>query len=344
MTADLQGWPRLKRRALELAQPLATHLELTYACNWRCVFCYNPRHADLRGMSGAEWIRVLDDLRALGTLYVSLTGGEPLTHPDFLSIARAVRERGFALRVLTNGTLVTEAMADDLAALDPMGIEMSLHGALAATHDRATGIPGSFAGVLAAVERLQARRVPILLKTPLTALNENELDAIIELVDERGVPHLLDATITPRDDGDPGPLRYRASAAGRERMYRRVAERGNLPGVEREEGGVNCGLGRITLAIDPEGNVYPCLQWKKTSLGNVRVHPLRELWHGSPGRAQAAAVAEEANRRMMGASEALSRFPFCPALANERTGDPLVPDAFHLEQAVLVERLRAELA
>ena len=47
---------RLKQVALERAQPLAALLELTYACNWRCVFCYNPRHHDLRGLPSAAWL------------------------------------------------------------------------------------------------------------------------------------------------------------------------------------------------------------------------------------------------------------------------------------------------
>ncbi len=334
------GWLRLKSRALRLAQPLSAHLELTYRCNWRCVFCYNPRHHDLRGLSGPEWIAVLEDLRALGTLSVALTGGEALTHPDFLEIARAARERHLALRIFTNGALVTEAMADALAALDPMGVELSLHGASAETHDRATGRPGSFAALLLGLTRLQRRGLPLLLKTPLTCMNEHELDAIIRLVDRLDVPHKVDATLTPRDDGDAGPLQYRASPEGVERMYRRLAERGRLPSVERPAGAVNCGLGRITVAVDPEGNVYPCLQWKRTSLGNVRQTPLRELWGLSPAREEAAGVALAANVALMGMGEALARFPFCPALAFQRTGDPLRPDALHTLQAEIVQRIR----
>ena len=138
------AWVRLKGRALALAQPLAATLELTYRCNWRCVFCFNPRHHDVRGLTGAEWIAVLDDLRALGTLSIALTGGEVLTHPDFLQIARAARERRFSLRILTNGALVGEEMADAIAGLDPTGVELSLHGATAESHDRTTGRPGSF--------------------------------------------------------------------------------------------------------------------------------------------------------------------------------------------------------
>jgi sulfatase maturation enzyme AslB (radical SAM superfamily) len=72
----------LQQRALRQAQPLSALLELTYACNWRCVFCYNPRHHDRRRLDGDEWRAVIDDLRELGTLNVTLTGGEPLTHPQ----------------------------------------------------------------------------------------------------------------------------------------------------------------------------------------------------------------------------------------------------------------------
>jgi MoaA/NifB/PqqE/SkfB family radical SAM enzyme len=337
-----EGWVRLKQRALARAQPLSAHLELTYRCNWRCVFCYNPRHSDIRPLTGEEWISVLDDLRALGTLSLALTGGEALTHPDFLRIARAARERAFALRIFTNGSLVSEAMADALAELHPVAVEMSLHGARAQTHDRATLRPGSFAAVLRALERLRRRGVPLLLKTPLTRLNEDEVDAIVELVRGLGADHQMDATITPRDDGDPGPLEYRASPAGVERMYRKVAELGRLPETTREPGGVNCGLGRITVAVDPEGNVYPCPQWRRSALGNVRVTPLRELWRVSPGRREAAEVASAVNDALLGMGEALARFAHCPALAFERTGDPALPDAFQVMQATTLRRIRAE--
>ena len=143
MVVDWAPSARLKQVIRERAQPLSASLELTYRCNWRCVFCYNPRHHDRRGLSGAEWLAVLDGLRELGTLYLTLTGGEPLTHPEFLAIARGARQRAFALRIFTNGALVTDAMADEIAALRPMAVEMSLHGEKAETHDRATATPGS---------------------------------------------------------------------------------------------------------------------------------------------------------------------------------------------------------
>jgi MoaA/NifB/PqqE/SkfB family radical SAM enzyme len=331
---------RLKQIALERAQPLAASLELTYRCNWRCVFCYNPRHHDKRGLSGPEWLGVLDELRALGTLYVALTGGEPLTHLEFPLIARGVRERAFALRILTNGALITEKAADEIAGLRPMAVEMSLHGSQAETHDRATATPGSFAALFRGLDRLTGRGVPVVLKTPLTRLNEDEVEPMNALAEARGVPWRLDPVLTPRDDGDTGPLAYRASAEAVEGIYRRLAAVGQLPHEERSSGGVNCGLGRTTLVVDPEGNVYPCIQWRKTPLGNVRATPLRELWPSSETRVEAAAVSRAANDRLVANGGSLASFPFCPALAYQNTGDPLEPDERHREQAEIAQRIR----
>jgi MoaA/NifB/PqqE/SkfB family radical SAM enzyme len=293
-------------------------------------------------LAAAEWCTVLDDLRALGTLYVALTGGEPLAHPESLAVARAVRERAFALRVLTNGALVTEALAGEIAALRPMAVELSLHGAAAQTHDRATGTPGSFEAMLRGLDRLLRRNVGAVLKTPLTRLNEAEVPGMRRIAAERGVPWRVDPVLTPRDDGDAGPLAYRASEAATERVLRELAALGQLPHEDRAEGGTNCGLGRTTLAVDPEGNVFPCLQWRRAPLGNVRQTPLREMWAGSPERLSAASVARAANDRLVRAGGALASFPFCPALALQRTGDPLQPDADHRAQAEAAARIRLE--
>jgi MoaA/NifB/PqqE/SkfB family radical SAM enzyme len=110
----VEGLAAFRQRALELAAPLSVHLELTYACNWRCVFCYNPRRFDLHRLSRADWSEVLDDLRSLGTLTVTLTGGEPLAHPEFLGIAEDVSS-AMALGS-SNGSLVDDELAPRLAS------------------------------------------------------------------------------------------------------------------------------------------------------------------------------------------------------------------------------------
>jgi MoaA/NifB/PqqE/SkfB family radical SAM enzyme len=330
----------LHERALRAAQPVSALLELTYACNWRCVFCYNPRHHDERPLGLAEWREVLDDLRALGSLNLTFTGGEPLAHPEALDIMAAARERAMTVRLFTNGGLVTEAIARRLGSLHPVGVELSLHGATAATHDRATAKPGSFDALWRGLALLRAAGLPVVIKTPLTCLNEHELEDMIALAEREGLSYTVDPTITHKDDGDPSPLRYGVSPAGLARLYEVLGRLGRLPASSRVEGGVNCGLGRTTLAVDPEGNVYPCPQWRRTSLGNVRKTRLLELWASSPVRVEAAAVAREANDALVRAGGPMARFPFCPALALERTGDALHADPLHLAQAEAAEKAR----
>lgn len=338
------GSYRSKLRALQLAQPLTVQLELTYACNWRCVFCYNPRHFDRARLSAAEWIAVLDELRALGTLTIALTGGEPLAHPDFFAIATAARERAFALRIFTNASLVDDDAADRIAALPPLAVEVSIHGATAATHDAATKKPGSFDAALAGVDRLLARNVPVLMKTPITNLNEHEIDEIVALAEARELALQIDPHITPRDDGSLEPLQYGASQAAVRKVLALGLGGGSIPSIERAKGGANCGIGRLTLAIDAEGNVFPCMQWRVRPIGNVRTQRLRELWHQSDVRAEAAAMSVRVNDALVDAGGALASYPFCPALAMQETGDAAVPDASFRMRAQIAAELRANSA
>jgi len=329
------------RRAVRLAQPLSAYLELTYLCNWRCVFCYNPRHFDLKRMSAARWIEVLDDLRELGSLNIALTGGEPLTHPEFFEIAKAVSDRHFALRIFSNGSLIDAVTADRIAAITPYSVEMSLHGSTPDVHDRVTMRPGSFDSMLGAVKLLRERGVRVKLKTPLCSINEHQLDEMIALVDGLGVAYNIDPNMSPTDDGDSSPLKFRISRETRQRIMVEELKSGSIVN-ERVEGGHNCGLGRTTIAVDPEGNVYPCLSWKQDSIGNVRETRLRDLWHHSPARERAAQISQDANDKLVAAGGESSEFPFCPAVASRKTGDPLALHDEFLEDVALYRQLKQE--
>lgn len=318
---------------------IAASLELTYACSWRCVFCYNPRHSDRTPLDVVEWTIVLDDLRALGTLHVALTGGEPLLHPQFFEIARAAAERHFAITIFTNGSRIDAAMASRIAALNPFVTELTVHGATAAVHNAATSRSGSFEDVTAAVGHLLRAGARVHLKTVLTSMNEHELESMIALAASLGVPFSVDVNLTPRDDGSLDPLRFRASVDGRRRAFAWGKSVGQLPRVERSDAKPNCALGETTIAIDPEGNVYPCPQWRSSSLGNVRLTRLLDLWTTSEVRLAASAVARDASRRLASIQPVLE-FPFCPALALERTGDPLALSPEFVEDAALAAELR----
>lgn len=332
------GLAGFKSFAMELEAPLIAYLELTHRCRWNCTFCCNRNPRGAEELTVDEWFKVLGDLRRLGCLYLTLTGGDPLMHPAFTDVARQARHLGMAVRVFTNGGLIDEAMADILADLPCLDVQLSIHGATAASHDAVTRVPGSFQHLSSAIDRLAARDVPIVLKSPLTIHNENELSEILALAENRGLPLRVDPCITARDDGGIEPLRWRASDGGVAKFFERLAERDRTPTVERVPGQPVCGVGRNTVAVDPIGEVFPCIQWRHESLGKIRETSLAELWRQSAARRRAAAAASAANRMLLREGGAVSRYPFCPAISARHYGDPLEIDSatrFQAESAQL---------
>ena len=105
-------------------------VELTYRCNLDCVFCYNDLGAGGDRLSTEEWIRFFEDLRAMEVLNLTLSGGEPLAHPDFMRLGRRARDLGFVVRVKSNGHALGPEVARRLKdEVDPYVVEVSLHGA-----------------------------------------------------------------------------------------------------------------------------------------------------------------------------------------------------------------------
>src|SRR5580765_1878235 len=111
-------------RATMKSRPLFASMELTYVCNLHCFFCYNPvqRKDQVRSkpapvsarepLAYEETLQILDQLKEMGVLYLTLTGGEPMVHPRFWDIAREAKKRSFALRIFSNGIIINEAVAD----------------------------------------------------------------------------------------------------------------------------------------------------------------------------------------------------------------------------------------
>jgi hypothetical protein len=75
----------------------------------------------------------------------------------------------------------------------------------------------------------------------------------------------------------------------------------------------------------------------------VRDISLRDVWHGSAVRQEAADIATEANSRLAGAEPALREFSFCPGIAYQATRDPLAVTDELAERARLVHEIRTEV-
>jgi radical SAM protein with 4Fe4S-binding SPASM domain len=279
-------YARIIARMGEEHRLLSVHWELTYRCNCTCSHCYLdvlPAGAAVPDeLSTDEAKGVVDQLAELGVLYLTFSGGEILARADFLEIAGYARRKGFALRLMTNGTLITPRMADRLAALYPTGVEISLYGADAATHEGITRSRGSFQKSVRAFQLLHQRGVHTVMKTPVMRENAGQIPALRRLAERLGAIFRCDPTITPKDDGDPAPLRHRLRHDELLELWRQeLAADQFRPRPPVGPGDRSCGVGRCGLVIDPGGHVVPCLQIR-TVAGSLRCQSLRRIWEGAP--------------------------------------------------------------
>jgi MoaA/NifB/PqqE/SkfB family radical SAM enzyme len=298
-------------------------VELTYRCNLDCFFCYNDLDLRGRAMSLEDYRRFFRDLASLSCLHLTLTGGEPLVHPRFFEIAAAARETGFVLRIKSNGHALRGRLLRRLKdEIDPFVIELSLHGASAPTHDRQTRVEGSFERLLGNLEELAALGMRFKINSTLTRWNEEEIPEMFALAERFGAPLTFDPDVTPRDDGDFSPLAIAATAEGRGRLFARGSDEAVVRQADAElpvESGKHCGAGSSGVAVDPFGNVYPCVQWRRP-VGNLHERSIREIWQGNEKLEEVRRLSEEVKRRLPSA-DGLSMF--CPGTAEGLTGSPL---------------------
>lgn len=329
-------------------------LELTYRCNLDCFFCYNDLNLRGEPLSREQYFRFFDDLREMEVMNLSLSGGEPLAHPDFLALGARARELGFVVRVKSNGHALRGELARRVRdEVDPFLIEVSLHGASAATHDRQTRVPGSFDRLLANLEELRSLDLRVKLNSTLTAWNEGEIEGMFALADALGLPLQVDPEVTPRDDGSREPLQVAASREGVLRLFRLQFERGRAAAGQSEvaRGGddgtlpapvhKHCGAGSSGIAVDPYGNVYPCVQWRRP-VGNLHRESIREIWHGSADLAEVRETTVEVKERLRALGPGSHLLNFCPGSAATQAGSPLAIYSAAAQRKELLEQILGE--
>jgi MoaA/NifB/PqqE/SkfB family radical SAM enzyme len=114
----------LRQEHGERQTPIKGSLELTLRCNLNCAHCYgrlplDDKQSQREELNFSEDCALLDDAAQAGCLWLLITGGEPLVRPDFIEIYTYAKKKGFLTTLFTNGTLITEKLANHLQEYSP---------------------------------------------------------------------------------------------------------------------------------------------------------------------------------------------------------------------------------
>jgi len=137
----------------------AANVEITEACNNRCVFCATDGHITHRSMPQIRHEILM--AKEKGAIRLDLTGGDPSVHPQLMEIVSYASRLGFeTIYFKTNGRRLSDlAFARELVRRGVNEFLISIHGHRSDVHDPQTSIPGSFQEAMQAVENLRILRV-----------------------------------------------------------------------------------------------------------------------------------------------------------------------------------------
>ena len=109
--------------------PIQAHIVPTRRCNLVCTYC-NEFDDHSAPVATPVMLRRIDNLARLGTTIITISGGEPLLHPDLDEIIRAIRAHGIIATLITNGYLLTAARIQRLNRAGLEHLEISIDNVL----------------------------------------------------------------------------------------------------------------------------------------------------------------------------------------------------------------------
>jgi radical SAM protein with 4Fe4S-binding SPASM domain len=323
---------------------------VTERCNLRCAHCYQEGYAS-EEFSLAELLGVLDQFKELlarrrGELrglpyrgHVTVTGGEPFLRDDFLALVKCLAaEKGrLTFAILTNGSMINEAMANRLAELGPSFVQVSIDGT-ERTNDSLRA-QGAFVQAVSALKHLVRVRVPAVISFTAQRCNYREFAEVARLGCELGVDRVWADRLIPW--GAAATLREQLLSIAETREFFHIMDDARAE-AERRFGRTkvilsralqflvgggrpyHCAAGDGLIALLPNGDLLPCRRMPIV-VGNVRDRSLSDLYYEN-GVLKRLRDHDRPSRGCEGCKHALQCGGGLRCLSYALTGDPLTAD------------------
>ena len=252
-----------------LRAPVNVTWEITKACNLSCRHCLSAtlRSQGRDELGLARCREIVDDLAAADVFQINFGGGEPFLRADFLDILDYAHGHGITTCVSTNGTMLHDGLVARLAAMDGLYLQVSLDGAVPETNDAIRGA-GTFGRIVAGVECLRSHGVEeYSVNMVVTRVNAGEVGEFAALAARLGAKARL-SRFRPSGAGCESWDDYRLTRTQLRELSAFLGEHTSIltgdsffsltPEGRRRLGLTMCGAARMTMAIAPDGGLYPC--------------------------------------------------------------------------------------
>ena len=263
--------------------PFTILIDPTSACNLKCVGCWAGEYATHDQLEPELFDRIIREAKEIGVYTFVLSGGEPLLYPHLFELAE--KHNDVAFMMYTNGTRITDEVADRLQDLGNISPAISIEG-LEELTDARRG-KGVFAKICAAMDRLRERGVLFGASVTVTKSNIAEVasEAFVDFLITKGVKYLWSFHYIPIGR-DPN-VNLMITPEQRAWLYERFRYLRTHKPIQIidfwNDGELTCGCiagGRSYFHINARGDVEPCA-FVHFAVDNIREKSLKEVL-GSP--------------------------------------------------------------
>ena len=265
----------LTREAFKAGVMFNCIFDLLIPCNLRCRHCYlDFSEKDI--MPLAEVRDYFGQIAEHGCPSLTLTGGEIFLRHDLMDIISCAEEEGFSTLLLTNGNFIDAKYAAKLGQHHLDGVQISMYGSNAETHEGVTRKPGTFEKSVTAARLLVEQGIRVELAYFIQHDNVEDAYRFPEFARSLKCSCKFDTKLVPNRNGSKELLRYAVTLEQMAGLYEsRLVHRST---------DFLCTAGASKARITARADVYPCELINTASLGNLRKESLAEIW-ASPRRA-----------------------------------------------------------
>lgn len=297
--------------------PLMVVWNFTQACNLKCRHCYQdacnrplPDELDREQKLG-----LIDEMGRQYVPFLALAGGEPLMGRYFWDVLKRCQEWGIHVTVASNGTVLTPEVTRRLVEHNVKYVEVSIDSVSPERHDEFRGIPGAWKRSIEGIKTAAATPgLRVGMATCISRMNVNEAEDLLRLGVELGCATFVHFNYIPVGRGvqndiqdlDPKQrekllqilekwlqkkeisIMSTAPQFGRAcYMYSDMEDMMALGHAGSASGNKTrvlakyiggCGSMRCYCAIQPNGDVTPCVYIPHRIIGNVKEKPLAQIW------------------------------------------------------------------
>ena len=180
-------------KAIQKRKIKSATFELLTACNFKCIHCYN-QDLKVTYIDYDIFKNVINQLVKLGCEKITLTGGEPLLHPNFKDIYLYCIEKNLKVKLFINGYFIDKHI-ELLRDFNPQKIEISLYGVSNSTYKKICNVGDGFDKVINNIKLLKLNNIKLQIKTIVMEQNFNEFKEMTKLCQNLNLPFKFDTII-----------------------------------------------------------------------------------------------------------------------------------------------------